>query len=290
MEIRFKLRLEAFERAVRVAKDNPITPSLPRVASLTVEIDTIIHDIHRRSGEQDYGHATYRSGSAIRAQRASELRGLLRSINRIALALDPEEFPGLKQKLKMPRGDGYELLRARAAAFVDVVTPIWEVFTERGLDIDLIEQITAKGAELQAAKAIKNNGRSLQVGGTAGLADLARRGMRLLRELDAILTHQYRADFATLAAWKGAVRIHRNRPTAARDSNANAPSMQAGKAPELPSAHLVPSSGQLDPAAQLDTFSVPFRVDGLGKPPVQVFLLNNDFLLSQPIRFIPVSS
>jgi hypothetical protein len=59
--------------------------------------------------------------------------------------------------------------------------------------------------------------------------------------------------------------------------------MQTERPPELRSAQPVPSPGQLD------TISVAFRADHLGEPPVHVLMLNNDFLLSQPIRFIPVS-
>jgi hypothetical protein len=115
----------------------------------------------------------------------------------------------------MPRGDGYERLRARASAFVDAAEPLRSAFIDRGLDPDFIEQIAARQAEMVAALTIKNNGRALQIGGTAGLAAVARRGMQILRELDAILTHQYRGNPGLLAAWKSAVRVQRD-PSAPR--------------------------------------------------------------------------
>ena len=208
MQARIIHRFDAFERAIGLAKDHPVP--VPRVTTLVNALEPIVMEIRRYAGEQDFGHATFRGGSSIRAHHAAELRALLRSVNRIALALDPEEFPGLREKLKMPRGDGYERLRARASAFINAAEPLRSAFIERGLDPDFIEQIAARQGEMLAALTIKNNGRSLQIGGTAGLAALVRRGMQILRELDAILTHQYRGNPSLLAAWKSAARVQRD--------------------------------------------------------------------------------
>jgi hypothetical protein len=208
METRIKHRLNAFERAARLATAHPV--NLSRAGTLAAEIDDIIRSVRDHAGDQDHGHAAFRSGSAVRAQRAAELLELMRTLNRIVRALDPEEFPGLKEKFRMPRGDGYERLLGRAAAFVDAAEPIKTVFIERGLEPDFIEQILARCDEMHAALATKNTGLAQRVGSTAGLAALTRRGTQLLRELDAILTHQYRHDPSLLAAWKSACHLERD--------------------------------------------------------------------------------
>jgi hypothetical protein len=231
MEARIKRRLNTLERATRLAKAHPV--NLPRVTTLTGALDTIILELRQYAGDQDHGHAAFRSGSAIRVQRAAELLALMRTVNRIVRALDPHEFPGLKQKFRMPRGDGYERLLGRAAAFVEAAEPIRSEFIDRGLDPDFIEQILARRDEMHAALAIKNKGLSQRVGSTAGLADLARRGMQLLRELDAILTHQYRNDADLFASWKSACHVERdprfNQDPADSPASSTPPPLNAAK-------------------------------------------------------------
>jgi hypothetical protein len=227
MEARINRRFTTLERATRFAKDHPV--AVARVAILITALDAIIVQLYAHAGDQDFGRASFKSGSTIRSQKASELRDLLRSVNRIARVLDPTEFPGLKPRFLMPRGDGYERLRARASAFVDAAEPIKDAFIERGLDPDFIEQIIAKQDEMLEATNIKNSGLFTQVGGTAGLAALTRQGMRYLRELDAILTHQFRKDASLLAAWKSTAHVERDpqRNREPNDPGSNQPSPRA---------------------------------------------------------------
>ena len=145
-----------------------------------------------------------------RSLRAAELLELMRSVNRIGRTVSPLEFPGLREQLRMPRGDGYRRLIAAAGSFIQVARAYKAVFLVRGLDPDFIEQIEAKIPELEAASTVINHGKAQRIGSTAGLADLARRGMEGLRELDAILSHQFRRDPALLVSWKGAARVQRD--------------------------------------------------------------------------------
>jgi hypothetical protein len=245
MEAQIKRRLNTLERTTLLAKAHPV--NLPRVTTLTSGLDTIILELRQHAGNQDHGHAAFRSGSAIRAQRAGELLELMRTVNRIVRALDPQEFPGLKEKFRMPRGDGYQRLLGRAAAFIEAAEPIRSEFIERGLDPDFVEQILARRDEMHAALAIKNNGLSQRVGSTAGLADLARRGMKLLRELDAILTHQYRHDADLLASWKSACHVERA-PRPNQDPNDSPASL----APPPLNAAKVDDTKVLEPSAKTE--------------------------------------
>ena len=71
-------------------------------------------------------------------------------------------------------------------------------------------ELTAKKTALVAATGQKNAGHATQMAGTAGLLAQSRTGVEILRELDAILSYQYRNNPALLAAWKGACRIERD--------------------------------------------------------------------------------
>jgi hypothetical protein len=208
MEARISRRTTTLERATRFVREHPVP--VPHVTTLIDSIDGIVADLYHSAGQQGIGHASFRSGAAIRASHAAELLALMRSVNRIARALDPNEFPGLREQFRMPRGDGYQRLLSHAAAFAQAAQPILATFLERGLEPDFIQQILAKREEIHAGLTIKNNGFSQRLSGTASLAALTRRAMPLLRELDAILTHQYRLEPALLAAWKGACHVERD--------------------------------------------------------------------------------
>jgi hypothetical protein len=59
----------------------------------------------------------------------------MRRISKIAKELDTEQFPGVRQSLRMPRSS-YQLLQSRADTFVTITTPIKATFVERGLPAD----------------------------------------------------------------------------------------------------------------------------------------------------------
>jgi hypothetical protein len=216
MEARISRRITTLERATRFVREHPVPVS--HVTTLIDSIDAIVAELYHSAGQQRIGHASFRSGAAIRASHAAELLALMRSVNRIARALDPNEFPGLREQFRMPRGDGYQRLLSHAAAFAQAAQPILAIFLERGLEPDFIQQILARREEIHAGLTIKNNGFSQRLSGTASLAALTRRAMPLLRELDAILTHQYRNDAGLLAAWKGACHVERDPESAPNDA------------------------------------------------------------------------
>jgi len=226
MQTRIKHRLETLERSVRLAREHPT--GLARVTQLIDQIEVIIAQIWSHAGGQHTGHLAYRGGAATRAFRAAELLELMRSVNRIGRAVSPLEYPGLREQLRMPRGDGYRRLIAAAGSFIQVARAYKAVFLDRGLDPDFIEQIEAKIPELEAASTVINHGKAQRIGSTAGLADLARRGMEGLRELDAILSHQFRHNPALLASWKGAARVQRD---AVRTHDNTSPSTESSATP-----------------------------------------------------------
>lgn len=90
------------------------------------------------------------------------------------------------------------------------VTPIKAAFVDRGVPADFDETMTDLIEALEDATQRKSSGLSQQSGGTAGLDDAARRGVALVRELDAIMTHLLRNSPSLMAAWKTASRIQRD--------------------------------------------------------------------------------
>jgi hypothetical protein len=81
--------------------------------------------------------------------------------------------------------------------------------------------------QLVAATGDKHEGLATQVSGTAGFNAEARLGLKLMRELDAILTYQYRDNPPLLAAWKSACHVERDPVTETPAEPAPAPAPTA---------------------------------------------------------------
>jgi hypothetical protein len=194
------------------------------------------------SAGQSGGEVEFHSGTMTRREAADALRMEMRAINAMAKALPREEFPGVRELFLMPRSGSYEALIARANAFVEKIGPIKAAFVARGLPADFDEQLADKLATLDTASDTRDSGRSDRVGGTAGLDAKADHGIVILREMDSILSYQYRNDPALLARWKSACHVDRD-PSRAEDEGSGSGS---GTAPLAAAA--VPSAAELDAA------------------------------------------
>ena len=147
------------------------------------------------------------TGSASRPSCAStHVRGLAK----VARSLDPVAFPGIAQEVRGPRTSSYQALLAAARAILQRVTPIKAAFVERRVPADFDKTMTDLIDTLEDATQRKSSGLSKQSGGTAGLADAARRGVAVVRQLDATMTHLLRNSPSLKAAWKTASRIQRD--------------------------------------------------------------------------------
>jgi hypothetical protein len=203
-------RRDAFDRVVDFGADHPLTTPIAAVTTLLTELDNIVTALGAYADDQDIGRGEFRAGTAYRRMVADQLRTQMRPINRIARALKPAQYPGVREQFRMPVGGSYPKLIARAEAFVSAIAPIKQAFVDRGMPADFDTALGAKKAELVAATGLKNQGHATQMSGTAGLLSKSREGVDILQELDAILSYQYRNDPALLAAWKGACRIERD--------------------------------------------------------------------------------
>lgn len=117
--------------------------------------------------------------------------------------------PGLPAEFKLPRTNGYQTLLATARAFAAKVDPLKAELVASGLDADFDTNLSDLVAEFASALELQNSGRVLQVGGTAGLSDEARKGARLIAMLDSIMGNLLKTETSLLAAWNSASHIER---------------------------------------------------------------------------------
>jgi hypothetical protein len=161
--------------------------------------------------DQTSGYGVFRGGTSDRVRTGALLRQFVRDVVKVARVLDPVAFPGVAQEVRGPRSSSYQALLAAARAILQRVTPIKAAFVDRGVPADFDETMTDLIDTLEAATQRKSSGLSEQSGGTAGLNDDARRGVALVRQLDAIMTHLLRNNPSLKASWKTASRIQRDR-------------------------------------------------------------------------------
>jgi hypothetical protein len=204
-----KRYLNAFDRVVEFGVNHPLTTPIAAVTTLYTSVGNVATTIRSHKGDQESGRGEFLGGSSNRGLKAEALRDQMRPINKIARALNREQFPGVREKFYMPKSRAYEALIGRAEAFIDAIAPIKTAFTDRGLPATFDTALTAAKDALVEATADKNAGLATQVGGTAGLFAQAHFGLLQMRELDAILSFQYRDNPVLLAAWKSACHVER---------------------------------------------------------------------------------
>jgi hypothetical protein len=227
MEDLIARQFAAFDRVVDFGANHPLIPAIPAVTTLLGDLDVVLTSLIDWGDDQAFGRGQFRGGSAFRQSVAEEVRALMRPINKIARALKPAQHPGVREQFRMPSSGSHSALIAGAEAFVAAATPIKQLFVDRGLPATFDTELTAKKTALVAATGQKNAGQAMQMAGTAGLLAQSRVGLDLLRELDAILSYQYRNDPALLAAWKGACRVERDPVTETQTPAAPAPAPTA---------------------------------------------------------------
>jgi hypothetical protein len=205
-----KRYLDTFDRVVEFGENHPLTTPIAAATTLYTQVGNVATSIRSHKGDQESGRGEFLGGTSTRGLMAERLLFQMRAINKIARALNRDQFPGVREKFFMPRLGGYEGIIGRAEAFTDAVAPIKTAFTDRGLPATFDTELeTAKDA-LVASTGDKYEGLATQVGGTAGVMAQALHGLKLMRELDAILSFQYRDNPPLLAAWKSACHVERD--------------------------------------------------------------------------------
>jgi hypothetical protein len=221
MKARSKRKVEACKRSVRHVADHPLDTPNARLTALVASLNTMLTAFRTYTADQSGGELGFHSGTITRRQMAKLLRDDMRAVNRMAKGLPKADFPGVRELFLMPRSGSYEALIARANAFLEKVGPIKAVFVERGLPADFDEQLAERLAAVDTASDTRDSARSERVGGTAGLDAKANEALAIVREMDPILSYQYRNDPALLASWKSACHVDRD-PSRAEDDEEEA--------------------------------------------------------------------
>jgi hypothetical protein len=197
------------ESAAQFEISHPLPVPNARAAMLFGEIREAAMEIRTMAANQQTHRSWFLSGSAERRIVAESMRRLMRQIARVAKYLKPAEYPTVREKLQVPRSNGYVPLQIRADLFLETIGPIKAAFLERGMPADFDVRLQGLMTQFAAATKRKSTGLSGQVGNTAGMRARLREAVRAVRELDVIMSLLLEDDPATYAAWRSASHIER---------------------------------------------------------------------------------
>ena len=207
-----RLNLDRYDSYVRIGQhdeENPLNPPVPRATELLTELRTVATGMAAESGLQDTGLTGLRGGTDERQQAFAELLAEMKVMNIIARGLDRAAFPGIMEQFRMPRSRSFGNIVARGQAFVANATGKEAIFTDRGLATGFLTAFTAKVTAAEAAAENRNVGLLNRAGATAAATAKGRRGLAIVRELDAIMTVALRNSPGLLASWRAAKRVTR---------------------------------------------------------------------------------
>ena len=201
--------LDMLRAAGQFEPAHPEIPPNARAAFLFGEVRAAADEIYTMSNTQDASRGRFRSAASERQFIAAKMRGLMRQVARVAKVLDRQEYPGAREKLMVPRSNGYSALLTRAAVFLETLPAIKSAFIERGMPADFDLRLQGLIQEFKAATDRRTNGLYTQVGSTAGMKARLREAVRAVRELDVILSLLLQEHPALYASWKSASHIER---------------------------------------------------------------------------------
>ena len=256
MHSQIKRELDMLEGVDQFGHKDGITLNA-KAASLLAQIVIKKTELKGLASSQVSGGADFHAGTDERAQVAGNMLELMRGIAKIARELPSESYPGISEQFRMPNPRSYAAVVATASSFLEKVGPIKATFVEAALPADFDEQLAQHIADFETASTLKHGGRTGRVGSTAGLTAKARQAVRLVRQLDSILSWKYRNDPMMLAEWKSASHIERP-PKRTNDDEENSeggtPTVASGASPSA--TPLLASAGTAHTGQEAETPTV----------------------------------
>ena len=238
MNDQFRRRLNAAQRSIQYARDNPVDNEL--AALFLAQLQGQADRIQETFRAQRHGRAAMLSAAQHRQAIAEELREAMRQLAKIARVLDPLEFPDLRAHMRTSHLKVYNELLTRARCFIDAATPIQSTFIAYGAPADFLPRMETLIEALKAAGNRKYTGQGEWICSTADLGAQTREAIRTLRKLQVILENLYRPSHDLLAGWKAATHIERGPK---RNNAADSASPSAHSATNLLTAGEVPNAG-----------------------------------------------
>jgi hypothetical protein len=235
MKAKTKRCLELFDRVSEFFSEHPTLTFGTRGTALIGQINTTRGTLRLQGANQVNGLGEFRGGVAERRDLAAELLAQLREIELAAEAMDPATAPVPAEQLQRPESRSYQALLDTAASFVTVLTPlpVQQAFIDRDFPATFVTDLSTLATQFADATGRKYAGRQTQRGGTLGVDQAAEKGLKIVHELNAIVTKKLRkTDPVLLGVWKTA--SHLEQPPRRKQEEQPATPSSPAPAPAAP--------------------------------------------------------
>jgi hypothetical protein len=185
-----------------------VYPSNSRGGELLAQLDTAITEIEGHAASQSSGKRASKEKTSLKSVALAVLIEEMEAISRTARAM-ALTIPGLDDKFRLPRNVGEQAWLAAARSFATDAEPLKAEFIRRGLAATFLDDLNAAVNEVGQSIHGKARASGARVAARAGLDDAIERGMKTVRELDAVVLNTFRDDPATLAEWTSAAHVER---------------------------------------------------------------------------------
>jgi hypothetical protein len=178
--------------------------------SLFAAIGATIAEIEQAASTQTSSAGSSRQGTESKDLARETLLDEMEAVTVTARAMALEN-PGLEKKFRIPRNASDQDVLTTARAFLADATPLADEFIRHEMPADFLDQLRDAIAELEQALSERNHQREGQVSSTAALGVVIARGMKQVKQLNAVVRNKYRNDAATLAGWTSASHVEQPR-------------------------------------------------------------------------------
>lgn len=208
-------------RVHQYGEDKPFVPAIVKATEHYATVASAKDAMLTFGAEKIQGTGEFRAAAAERRFVVNDLRKQMREISETAKALTRTGAqPGLDLEFRMPKRNMQDI-RDRAAAFKAALEPIKQLFIDYDSPATVVEDLNDAIEDFDAVTGRRYAGLGKQIGATASLRVIARRGVTAVRALNAIAIKRYRDNPALLAEWNAAQRI------ASAPTSASAPAAPA---------------------------------------------------------------
>lgn len=206
-----KLENRKYDMLVRVrdfgVEHSTDFPANTQAGRLFAAVNSVVIEIAAHAAAQTSG--TARESTASKAMARTKLVEAIEKLHRTARAM-ALDMPALKAKFRMSRNLSDQSLLNEARAFLADATPLKSDFLGYAMEEDFLESLTADIAAFEASITAKNSKTSLRVSATAGISTTLDRGIKAVRQLQAVVKNRYPNSPTTLSAWASASHVERS--------------------------------------------------------------------------------
>src|SRR5688572_22615614 len=161
--------LNALKGVKQFGEDHPLPAANAAATAAFTGVSSAITTIETLDASRLNGSSTSRGASQEKQLLRDVLRSQVSDLSRISKTLDKAVYPDVASQLKMGQPGSYAALITLANNTVAVVTPIRQVFIDRGAPATVIEDLQAAINALQEATDRRLGGRGKRIGSNADL-------------------------------------------------------------------------------------------------------------------------